>query len=356
MRPYLLVPAALLLCGDAGAATLTGGVNLAAMEFGNDPGVYQWDYTTPTLAEMQYYCHTSAAPIDADTGKGLCLFRLPVILERLEPELMTTKSATIINAAYTGLIKSVLVNAASVGAKVVVDMHDFGGFWNYHTQMWYPLNNSGPFYPTYLARAWRQLATALAGSPGLGGYDLMNEPNSLPTAAVWPQSAQLTTTAIRSVDPATPIYIEGDFYASAAAWTTYNATLNIHDPANKIIYEAHVYGDSDDSGTHYDWPTEAAAGVTVNTIAQRVQGYIGWCKSRKRSCMIGEVGVPNNNANWTAELANGLAAMRAGGLQSFTYWAGGPWWGSYPLSIEPSWTGSAYQDAPQMAVVGRYGR
>ncbi len=153
------------------------------------------------------------------------------------------------------------------------------------------------------------------------------------------------------VDTATKLYVEGDFYASAGAWTTYNRNLSVSDSADNLVYEAHVYGDRDSSGQHYDWDTEVSYGVTVDTIAQRVGNFTGWCASKGVACMIGEVGVGNDDPNWNVELAHGLAAMQSAGITAFTYWAGGPWWGSYPMSIEPS----NAADAAQMAVVSQYG-
>ena len=65
---------------------------------------------------------------------------------------------------------------------------------------------------------------------------------------------------------------------------------------------------------------------------------------------MGEVGVGNDDPGWDAELANGLYQMRADGLLGAAYWAGGPWWGSYPLSIEPV----NGVDAPQMPVLAAF--
>jgi endoglucanase len=67
--------------------------------------------------------------------------------------------------------------------------------------------------------------------------------------------------------------------------------------------------------------------------------------------MIGEIGVGNDSSDWNTEMANGLAAAAQAGIRSFTYWAGGPWWGTYPMSIEPR-HGHA---APQMTIVRQYG-
>ena len=163
-------------------------------------------------------------------------------------------------------------------------------------------------------------------------------------------AAQAAVNAIRSVDQQSYIAVEGDNWASAGSWTSSNQNLKISDTSYRLVYEAHVYGDRDNSGTHFNWDAESAAGVTTQTIADRVNVFSGWCTQQHVGCFIGEVGVGNDSPQWNVELANGLAAMSSGGMLLFTYWAGGPWWGSYPMSIEPT----ALGDAPQMAVVRQY--
>ncbi len=320
--------------GTAWASSMQAGVNLSGMEFGsNVPGTLGTDYTVPTAAEFAYY-----------HSKGVNLVRLPVLWERIQPGLFASPRSEAFSTAYVKLITTALGQAHKNQMTVVVDMHDYGGYGGHKI-------GDGTLTDAMYATFWRRLATTLRAVPGLGGYDIMNEPNGMPSATAWPTAAQAAVIAIRKVDTATKLYVEGDFYASAGAWTTYNQDLSIADSANNLVYEAHVYGDRDSSGTHYDWDTEVSNGVTVDTIAQRVGVFTGWCASKGVACMIGEVGVGNDSPDWNTELANGLSAMQSAGIQAFTYWAGGPWWGSYPMSIEPT-NGT---DAPQMAVVSQYG-
>ena len=321
------------------AAPMQAGVNLSGLEFnaGTLPGVPNTDYPVPGDWELWYY-----------QSKGINLVRLPILWERLQPNLLNGPGPHPLDKAYLGLIKTFLGQAYARNMSVIIDLHDYGHY------------EQHPIGGTYVsqqmfAHFWRLVAHELAHVPGVAAYDLMNEPNGLPSAAVWPAAAQAAVNAIRKVDFATPITVEGDFWASAPAWLTFNATLHIVDPVQPVTYQAHVYGDQDNSGTHFAWSDAAANGVTVQTISQRLAGFIGWCQIQGARCAIGEVGVGNDSPNWNLELANGLATAAAGNMVAFTYWAGGPWWGSYPMSIEPTTPDGVLADAMQMQVVSPYG-
>ena len=316
------------------SSAMSAGVNLSGLEANSSvlPGRANYDYAVPTDTELAYY-----------QSKGIMMIRLPVLWARLQPGLLAVAPSTALDPAYLGLIKKILAQAAARGMEVIVDIHNYGGYATHKI-------GDGVLTVTQFASFWQSLASSLKGSAGLAGYDLMNEPSRMPSATIWPAAAQAAVSAIRTVDTSSYVFVEGDNWASAGSWISNNNNLSIVDPASRLVYEAHVYGDRDSSGTHFDWSTEAAYGVTVNTIAQRVNTFSLWCRARGYSCMIGEIGVGNNSPEWNAELANGFAAMQLGGLTGFTYWAGGPWWGTYAMSIEPA----KGIDAKQMAVVAQY--
>ena len=332
-RLILLLALAIPVKVDA-ATQMLAGVNLSGLEVnaGTLPGRPNYDYAAPSPSELDYY-----------NSRGITVVRLPILWERMQPGLLASPSNPSLDQSYLGLVKSIVAAAGARKMYVLVDLHDYGAY-NGNK-----LGNSA-LSATAFATFWRSLAQSLAGSPGLLGYDLMNEPNGLPSALVWPAAAQAAVNAIRSVDQRSYIAVEGDNWASAGSWTSSNQNLKISDSSYRLIYEAHVYGDRDNSGTHFSWSTESAAGVTTQTIANRVSVFSGWCTQQHVGCFIGEVGVGNDSPQWNVELANGLAAMSSGGMLLFTYWAGGPWWGSYPMSIEPTVLG----DAPQMTVVRQY--
>ena len=314
---------------------MSAGVNLSGLEVNssNLPGRANYNYAVPNDQELAYY-----------QSKGIMMVRLPVLWARLQPGLLASAPSTALDPGYLGLIKKIIAEAAVRKMEVIVDVHNFGGYATHKI-------GDGVLTSSQFAGFWRSVAISIEGSAGLAGYDLMNEPSHMPSSDVWPAAAQAAVNAIRSVDATSYIFVEGDDWASAASWTSDNKNLSISDPALRLIYEAHVYGDRDSSGTHFNWKTEVANGVTVDTIAQRINTFGSWCGSKHYACVIGEIGVGNDSPEWNVELSNGLTAMQSAGLLGFTYWAGGPWWGSYPMSIEPSKKG----DAPQMSVVAQYG-
>jgi endoglucanase len=109
MLPSLL---ALTLFIGSGFSFLTG-INLAGLEFGsNIPGTVNVDYGAPTNAEIDYFM-----------GKGMNVFRLPFLWERLQPSF---------NGSFNGVYQSYITNfvtyATGKGAKVIVDPHNYARY------------------------------------------------------------------------------------------------------------------------------------------------------------------------------------------------------------------------------------
>ncbi len=304
------------------------GVNLSGMEYnGSATARPNYDYAVPTQAELAYY-----------HSQGTDLIRLPISWETLQPTLGGP-----LNQTYLSEIKGVVNEAAALGMKVIIDMHDYGG---YNGQK----IGGGTVTDANFANVWTQLATAFAGNSGIAGYDLMNEPNGMPNAQAWPDAAQAAITAIRKVDTSSAIYVEGDDWSSAGDWSQVNGGLaSLVDPSNNLIFSAHVYLDNDNSGTHFDWAQQAAAGDTTQLGVERLSNFVAWLQANNLKGDVGEIGAGNDSAEWIASLNNTLAYAKANNLQ-VTYWAGGPWLGSYAMSVEPT-NGVA---APQMAVLDAY--
>ena len=171
----------------------------------------------------------------------------------------------------------------------------------------------------------------------------MNEPHDMPSGAVWPKAAQYAVNAIRSVDKTKRIYVAGDGWSSAQGWEAVNGGLAIADPSNNLRYEAHLYFDSNNSGTYqgsYD------ADRTYPTIGvDRLQPFLSFLARTHQKGFIGEYGIPANDPRYLDAMNRFLKAATAAGVDT-TYWAAGPWLGDYPLSIQPN--GGA---RPQLAVL-----
>jgi Ca2+-binding RTX toxin-like protein len=277
------------------------GINLSGAEFGTHTGNRYWtDYYYPTASEIGFYA-----------GKGVQLIRLPFIWERMQPTLGGPLSST-----ELGYLKTFLADAHAAGVKVIVDLHNYG---RYGGQT---IGSDSVSYAQF-ADFWKKLATELKDMPALVGYDLMNEPHSMGGSQHWPAAAQAAVDAIRTIDMKTAIYVEGDQWATATFWQTHNNNLLIKDPANNIIYQAHLYFDKTFEGVYAN--SYEADGAYPMIGVDRLQPFLDWLKANNVKGMIGEFGVPSNDPKWQVVLENFLKALQANNM-SGTMWGGGFWW------------------------------
>jgi endoglucanase len=317
--PFLSPP----VSGTAAAVPRTKcrfGVNLCGTEFPSK--------SVPTIAELDYY-----------RSRGIHTFRLPLRWEFLQPALMNGLDQIYI-ASFTPLVDY----AARNGQKILLDIHNFG---RYNTA---PIG-SGSVPIAALVDLWTRLATIFSGHPGLEGYDIMNEPHDMPTKTTWPRAAQAAVNAIRKIDLATPIYVQGDGWSNAADWLGgwhLNSQLSVHDRADKIIYSAHLYADWNKTGTYTK--SFAEDGATTGILIDRFSVFQQWLSQKGYRGHIGECGVPPD-AGWLTCLDAFLGHLsHQNNITQLHYWAGGPAWGNYSLSIEPR----GGSDRPQMGVLSKY--
>ena len=282
---------------------MTIGLNISGGEFGGTGGVHNQQYHYPTFSELKFY-----------KDKGVDLVRLPFSWERMQDNL----GGSLDTNGDLKLLKQVLVDAASLGMDIIIDNHNYGRFNGV------ALGASGGPTAAQFADFWRKMAIELKDYPALVGYDLMNEPNNMPSSTIWKESAQAATNAIRTVDTTNTIIIEGDNWSGAYSWaSSSNAKLIINDPANNIVYQAHQYLDRNNSGTYsgsYD-----QEGAYANAGVDRLKPFVDWLNANGLKGMIGEFGVPSNDARWLVAQKNMLDYMKANNLDG-TAWAGGAWW------------------------------
>lgn len=310
-----------------GDLTFYRGVNLSGGEFGsNVPGEYGVDYTYPTAAEFAYF-----------KSKGLNFIRLPFLWERVQRSLNSPLDTT-----ELGRLDTVIGYAQAQGMYVMLEPHNFDRYNIAGTDY---LIGSPQVPDAAFADFWTRMAQHFGGDANVY-YNLMNEPHD--DGGHWATSAQAAVTAIRGVDMTHTIFIPGDGWQGAWTWMDNNASLNISDPANKLIYDAHQYFDADGSGEYAGTYDSNHAYPTIGV--DRLQPFIGWLQAHNFKGFVSEYGIPRNDPRWLTVLDNFLGAMDSANLGG-TYWSAGPWWGDYQLSVEPNADGS---DKPQMPVLQRH--
>ena len=301
------------------------GVALSGAAFGPSvlPGKHGTNYIYPSESYYKKYAE-----------QGLKLVRLPFLWERMQPQLNAE-----LDAAQLALLTQSLDFAQKYGVKVVLDMHNY---YRYYKQ---PIGSETVPIPSF-ANAWKRIAQKVGNHPALSGYGLMNEPN---TKGLWPEAALAAAKEIRKVDKTHWIYVAGDRFSSAWHWPQSNTQLIadpwMRDPANKLIFEAHMYLDRDTSGLYIDKTETFAPDLGIN----RAKPFVDWLRTNNLRGFIGEMGVPNYAPDAIVAMDNLLGYLRENCVP-LTYWAGGPWWGNYILALDVS--GGAEQ--PQLPILRKH--
>jgi len=320
---------------DDGVA-LTG-VNLAGADFGegNLPGVYEQDYIYP-----------SAADVDLFLERGVNVFRVPFRWERLQRTLNGDFDTGEL-ARLDGLVRYITARRA----KVVLDPHNYARYAGQVVGIDIPASA--------LADLWARLAT-LYGDDRRVVFGLMNEPNSMPTE-VWRDAANAAIAAIRGAGAENLVLVPGNAWTGAWSWDdswygTPNAIAmtQIEDPLDNFAFDVHQYLDADGSGTYRTPALPGAASPCESTIigTLRLALFSAWLRATGSRGFLGEFGVPNE-PTCLAAMDDMLSTLDASSdvFVGWTYWAAGPWWGDYPLSVQPSEDGS---DKPQFSVLARH--
>ena len=182
----------------------------------------------------------------------------------------------------------------------------------------------------------------------------MNEPHDMPeTGPSWHTISQAVVDAIRKVDPETAILVAGDRWSSARFFPQANGPIPWIDPSiPNIVYEAHLYFDDDGSGKyHIDYGKLLQQNPKLpQNGTGYVQPFLDWCTRNKVQGFIGEFGIPSD-PGWLKVMDNFLSTIQKANVGG-CYWAAGPWWGNYPLSIQPE--RKTLEDKPQMGILKRH--
>lgn len=305
------------------------GINLCGAEFGFDnlPGTINKDYTYPTEKEIDYFAN-----------KGFKIMALPFRWERIQHKINGE-----LDTAELQEIKNFIRKCSNYNVQVSLTMQNFAVYHSVSGDL--PLGSRHLSYNAF-KDVWKKIAIALAEFQNVYGFDIMNEPRQI-FGKKWFKAAQHAIDGIREVDTVTHIIVDGENSSFTYDWKFDNHRLRkLKDPIDKIIYDAHCYFDYDHSGT-YDNKFDRS--IDANMGVEKVKPFVDWLKKYKKKGIIGEFGVPDNNNKWLEVMDNFLAYIYSNGI-SANYWAGGPWWNDYPLSIQPV----NGKERPQMSVLQKY--
>ena len=103
----------------------------------------------------------------------------------------------------------------------------------------------------------------------------------------------------------------------------------MRDPKNNLVYEAHLYLDHDFSGSYAD----RKAVYDPMTGVNRAKPFVEWLRQNQLRGFIGEHGAPDSSPSAIVATDNLLKYLGENCIPS-TYWAAGPWWGEYALSLD----------------------
>lgn len=321
----------LLAFGTAAAANQVPwlkGVNLAGAEFGEGslPGEYNRHYIYPNQQEVNYF-----------KSKGMNVVRMPFRWERIQRSQYAALDATELQR-----MKNFVNGATNSGVYVILDPHNYA---RYYGEI---IGGAGSSVSKEaFADFWRRLALEFRNNDKVI-FGLVNEPHSMPTE-VWLDDANAAIAAIRSAGAGNQIMVPGVAWTGAWNWLedyygTPNgvAMLNIVDPGNNYVYEVHQYLNTDHSGNENDPCISATIG------SERLKVFTKWLKDNNRRGFLGEFGGrPSDVCIRAFDDMLDYVEANADVWTGWAYWAAGPWWGDYPLSIEPE----NGQDKPQMAAL-----
>jgi len=328
------------------------GVNLSGAEFGFDviPGTYGTNYIYPSANEAAYF-----------KNKGMNIVRLPFRWERLQPTFNQAFDANELARLHT-FVDAVTAN----GMTVLLDVQNFahyGGAQHENDSAWVIGSTNVPV--TAFADLWSRLATEFKGNSRVM-FGLMNEPHDI-DVTTWVQAANAAIVAIRATGTTNTITVPGVQWTGAWSWngSTWSsngkydgasnavAMLNVTDSGNNMLFEVHQYLDTDYSGGY-------SSGECVRDYTT-LANFTTWLKTNNKKGLLGEIGAPSTaTCNQSVADALNYVQTNADVWSGWLWWAAGPWWGAYSLSLEPTWSGdwatngTAVADKPQMSVLTPY--
>ncbi|KAL9082049.1 MAG: hypothetical protein Q9159_006761 [Coniocarpon cinnabarinum] len=313
------------------------GVNESGGEFGtgNVPGEFGVDYQFIDESHVQYFL-----------DNGVNLFRVTFLMERMCP--LATGLGPIFNETYFDLYQEAIDFITAQGGYAILDPHNY---MRYNDPSMQPQsgsiigNTSDPNAATteQFQQFWSELAGRFKDDDRVI-FGINNEPHNMPTTLVL-QNDQAAIDGIRAAGAKQLILVPGNGYTNAENWVNgtgngYDASGpgavpssevigNVTDPDNNYAFDMHLYLDFDFSGTH-------EACVSTDFGPQNLELATQWLQQNGYKAMLSEFGGGANEVCYEA-VRNTIQYLEDHDeFLGWSYWAAGPLWGDYFLSVEPN--------------------
>ncbi|KAF8968178.1 endoglucanase [Flammula alnicola] len=301
------------------------GVSESGAEFGNTawPGALGTDYTWPSPSSIDFF-----------VGQGFNTFRIPFLMERMNPPATGLRGA--FNQTYLSGLQTTVSYITNKGGFAVIDPHNYMSYDN-------AIITSNSDNPNVIFGKYLPSLSSDSSNVIIVSLDVMNEPNGIAASVV----ASLNQAAINGIRAAGAtsqlILLEGPLYFLFCAWQSSGnaaAFVGLTDPNNNFAIQMHQYLDSDGSGT-------SATCVNSTIGASRLQGATQWLQANNLKGFLGEIGAGSNSVCITAVQGALCSMQQSGAWIGALWWAAGPWWGTYYQSIEPPSGPAIAQILPQ---------
>lgn len=222
----------------------------------------------------------------------------------------------------TQYIKKALDWAAEFNLKVILDLHAACGAQNcdWHGDS----TGSANFWQkkAYRDRAvklWGYLSAKFAAHPGLGGYDLLNEPVTKKTnTGLIKDYYKKSISAIRVNDKKSPIFLEGNCWAQQIDFLASLACDNIKISIHAYLPLSYTYNFI--KGLSYPGKIEGQM-WDKSTIYKYMKPYADFAKKNKIDILVGEFGINWRGGFWGEKkyLDDLLSVFDDFGF-GYTYW------------------------------------
>jgi hypothetical protein len=193
-----------------------------------------------------------------------------------------------------------------------------------------------------LANFWSQMAAHCHNSTNVI-FGLMNEPHDQ-SATRGRRSRRVPSTPSEQPGVTQEILASGSDLDTASSWVSSGnaaAVGRITDQDNNLVFEVHQYFNQGSTGTSTSVLSPTIGPDSLASITQ-------WAAENSKRLFLGEFGAGSDSASLVA-LGNTLSYINGHSnvWQGGTYWAAGPWMGSYMFSADPQ----NGVEAPQTALL-----